>query len=90
METVTPEFRKKFLPRELYCWKSINHPNHCYLYREFRKFNYQFSIMDLAEKGDLVNFTLCLFKFFICVFSSLTYKKMAQLMNYRLGIGWSN
>lgn len=54
MENVTADFREKFLPREIECWKKLNHPNICYLYREFVKYGYQFAIMELAEHGDLV------------------------------------
>lgn len=56
LENITKDFRIKFLPREIECWKKLNHPNICYLYHEFAKLNYQFAIMELAEHGDLVTF----------------------------------
>lgn len=54
LSTVTPEFRDKFLPREIESWKRVRHVNICSLYQEFQSKDYQFLIMELADHGDMV------------------------------------
>lgn len=56
LEQISAEFRHKFLPRELSVWKQLDHKNHVYLYKDFERAGYQFSIMELATDGDMVIF----------------------------------
>lgn len=60
LEQISTEFRQKFLPRELSVWKQLDHKNHVFLYKEFERFGYQFSIMELASDGDMVFINLTL------------------------------
>jgi len=59
LESVSATFRLKFLPRELECWKRLNHPHVCYLYQEFTKANYQFCVMELANTDLLTYVQRC-------------------------------
>jgi len=56
LSSVSEEFRDKFLPREFACWKRLKNLNNCFLFSEFACYNYQFAVMELAEKGDLLSF----------------------------------
>ncbi|CAK5061630.1 unnamed protein product [Meloidogyne enterolobii] len=56
LEQISAEFRHKFLPRELSVWKQLDHKNHVYLYKDFERAGYQFSIMELATDGDMLSY----------------------------------
>lgn len=53
---VTEEFKMKFLPREIECWKQLKHRNLVELFDTFEENGKVFFPMELAENGDLLTF----------------------------------
>uniref|UniRef100_A0A7E4VXX4 Protein kinase domain-containing protein n=1 Tax=Panagrellus redivivus TaxID=6233 RepID=A0A7E4VXX4_PANRE len=56
MDHVGSDYRLKFLPRELECWKKLEHPNLCKLF-EILRFNdmYVFMVMEFCPMGDVLS-----------------------------------
>lgn len=52
---VTEEFRNKFLPREIDCWKRLDHPHLVKILGHYEAMDYVYLTMEFARGGDMVN-----------------------------------
>ena len=53
---VTQEFKEKFLPREIDCWRQLNHPNLVRILGHYEALDYVFLSMEYGEKGNLLSY----------------------------------
>ncbi|RCN38442.1 hypothetical protein ANCCAN_15649 [Ancylostoma caninum] len=53
-QKVTEEFRSKFLPREIECWKRLNHPHLVRILGHYEAMQHVFLTMEFASGGDMV------------------------------------
>lgn len=53
-EKVTTDFREKFLPREIDCWRQLHHPNLVRILGHYEALKYVFLSMEYGERGDLL------------------------------------
>ena len=51
---MTREFKEKFLPREIDCWRQLNHPNLVRILGHYETLKYVFLSMEYGTKGDLL------------------------------------
>lgn len=54
-QKVTEEFRSKFLPREIECWKRLNHPHLVRILGHYEAMQHVFLTMEFARGGDMVS-----------------------------------
>ncbi|KHJ76289.1 hypothetical protein OESDEN_24091, partial [Oesophagostomum dentatum] len=52
-QKVTEEFRCKFLPREIECWKRLNHPHLVRILGHYEAMQHVFLTMEFASGGDM-------------------------------------
>lgn len=55
-DKVTKDFRDKFLPCEIDCWRQLRHPNLVRILGHYEAMKYVFLSMEYGEKGDLLAF----------------------------------
>ncbi|KAK5984045.1 Testis-specific serine/threonine-protein kinase 4 [Trichostrongylus colubriformis] len=53
-QKVTEEFRSKFLPREIECWKRLNHPHLVRILGHYEAMQHVFLTMEFARGGDML------------------------------------
>ncbi|CAJ0606679.1 unnamed protein product [Cylicocyclus nassatus] len=53
-QKVTEEFRCKFLPREIECWKRLNHPHLVRILGHYEAMQHVFLTMEFASGGDML------------------------------------
>lgn len=53
-QKVTEEFRSKFLPREIECWKRLNHPHLVRILGHYEAMQHVFLTMEFASGGDML------------------------------------
>ncbi|KJH48243.1 kinase domain protein [Dictyocaulus viviparus] len=53
-QKVTEEFRSKFLPREIECWKRLNHPHLVRILGHYEAMQHVFLTMEFGRGGDML------------------------------------
>ncbi|CAI4232932.1 unnamed protein product [Auanema sp. JU1783] len=55
-QKITYDFRTKFLPREIECWKRLHHPNLVHILGHYETIECVFLAMEYGSRGDLLTY----------------------------------